>query len=242
MSCGRRWLWGATSCCFWVVIGFHNPRAALHIHPHLLSSNELWGASTSPVKHLQRLELFHQERWEGEVQHYPWLSEPFLCPFGRKHDHDTFQLTSIELNNLRRSGASLQYHIKTFALKFPKAWYLKQNSALFRPQAAATSASLSICIQSIKETWIHQHVREFLVSWDSSFWQLCLGWHMFLPFPSVQECVSSFPWKPPWWAVSFYSCTYPELLHKSHWWWELELSSDFITWLKKSGCKLNLDA
>lgn len=90
----------------------------------------------------------------GEV-HYPWLSEAFLCPSGRKHDHITFQLTSIELNNPRRSGASLQYHIKAFAVKFPKAWYLKQNSALFCPQASVTSASLSICIQNIKETWVH---------------------------------------------------------------------------------------
>lgn len=129
------------------------------------------------------------DRKGGEVQHYPWLSEGFLCPFGRKHDHNTFQLTSIELDNLRRSGASLQYHIKAFALKFSKAWYLKQNSALFCPQSSATSASLSICIQSIKETLVHQHVHEFLVSWDSAFWQLSLGRHMFLPFPSVQECL-----------------------------------------------------
>lgn len=96
--------------------------------------------------------------------------------------------------------------------------------------------------KALKNPWVHQDVNEFLVSWDSAFWQLCLGWHMFLPFPSVQECVSSLPWKPPWWGVPFYSCTYPELLHKSHWRWELELSSDFITWLKKSGCKLNLHA
>lgn len=142
-----------------LTVGFWNfqllvSSSSLFFHLSLSTWHLLWPFYCPDMG--QPIMVWH-DKWDrrcGEVQHYPWLSEVFLRLFGTKHDRNTFQLTSIELNHLRRSGASsdtLQYLIKAFALKFPKAWCLKQNSALFCPQASAISASLSICIQSTKK-------------------------------------------------------------------------------------------
>lgn len=41
--------------------------------------------------------------------------------FAGGHEHNTFQVTNIELNRLIRQGTSLRYHIKAFALQFAKS-------------------------------------------------------------------------------------------------------------------------
>lgn len=92
-------------------------------------------------------------RKDGGVQHYPWLSEWFLCPFAGRHDHNAFQLTSTKLNSLSRSGASLRYHIKTFVLKFPKSLMPQEklNFILFTVKCNLCLA-LSLRLNHLRDT------------------------------------------------------------------------------------------
>lgn len=131
------------------------------------------------------------DRRDEGIQHCPWPSEGFLCPFAGRHDHNIFQLTSIELHCLSRSGASLKYYIKAFARKLPKSLMPQAKSSFI-----LSTDKCNLCLAlSLHPKYLRDQVHHFLVSSVSAFWQLCLDWCMFLPFPSVWGQVSSFPLK-----------------------------------------------
>lgn len=138
---------------------------------------------------------------------------------------------------------------KVFALKFPTILVLQKKLSyilstikcklpvLPTPCSQFASRLLKMCrfvnvFPSFLVTW----------GWAAAFWWPALPrLTRFYPFLLCRDRSLHFHWKPPRHKLFFYFGTYQELLHKSYWGGELELSSDFITWLKKSGCKLKLD-
>lgn len=140
-----------------------------------------------------------------------------------------------------------QGHLK--ALKFPTILMLQKKLSFIlstikcKPPVLPTPCS-QFASRLFKMCIFINVFASFLVTWGwaAAFWWPALPrLTRFYPFLLCRDRSLHFHWKPPWHKLFFYFGTYQELLHKSYWGGELELSSDFITWLKKSGCKLKLD-